>query len=66
MKFTGDYFSSVSIWIKSHDLSLEMWNKDTIRRISSTLVNLIRMDTNTTKETRLNYARILLKIDVNF
>lgn len=66
MNLTRDYFTSIPIWIRFHNMNLELWTKDAICRISLTLGKPNKMDTNTAKELRLQYACVLVEIEHGF
>lgn len=61
-KLARDYFSSIPIWVKLEDLNLHFWNRDVISRIASTIERPVKMDTTTTAENRLHYARVLVEV----
>ena len=45
---------------------MDLWTKNAISRIASTLGKPIKMDNNTANELRLQFARVLVEIDANF
>lgn len=66
MNLTRDYFSTIPIWVKFNNLSIELWTKDAICRIDSTLGTPIKMKNNTAQELRMQFARVLIEIDIDF
>lgn len=58
-RITKELFTIISIWVCFTDLKLEYWNNEGISRIASNLGN-------TAMENSLNYARVLIKVDVEF
>ncbi|XP_020675198.1 uncharacterized protein LOC110094329 [Dendrobium catenatum] len=64
-KFTPkkEEFSSVPIWVKTHDLPLACWNSEGISRIASKIGVPVAADKLTEEKSRLTYARICVLVD---
>lgn len=63
---TRDYFTSIPIWVKLQDLSLDLWTKEAFRHTTSTLGKPIRMDNNTAKDLHLHFAQVLIEIQSDY
>ncbi|XP_020695244.1 uncharacterized protein LOC110108791 [Dendrobium catenatum] len=61
---TRENFSSVSIWVKIHNLPLVCWNSEGISKRASKIGILIVVDALTAAKTRLTYARICIQVSI--
>lgn len=58
--------TSIPTWIKVHKLPLEFWTKEGFSRIGSAIGKPLRVDMDTEKRRRLDYARICVEVDAVF
>lgn len=56
--------TSVSVWVKLHGLDVKYWGAMRLRKIGSFLGKPKMADENTQKKTRINFARILVDIEI--
>lgn len=65
MKPTKVHPSKIPIWVKILDLPWELWNRECISRIASTIGRPIHVDQATAKKTKTSHARVCVEIDAN-
>lgn len=63
MKPTKEHPSKIPIWVKILDLPWELWNRECITRIASTIGRPIHVDHATAKKTKTSHARACVEID---
>lgn len=63
MKPTKEHPSKIPIWVRILDLPWELWNKECISRIASTIGRPIHLDQATAKKTKTSHARVGVEID---
>lgn len=63
IKPTKEHPSKIPIWVKILDLPWELWNKECISRIASTIGRPIHVDQATAKKTKTSHARVCIEID---
>ena len=57
--------SSITVWVKLHELPIELYETDALKQIGESLGRVLRIDANTAMEARGKYARLCIQIDVN-
>ncbi|XP_070057707.1 uncharacterized protein [Nicotiana tomentosiformis] len=62
--FNEEVLKTISLWVKFPNLPLNCWKIEMLSRMSSVLGNPIYDDECTTKEERISYVRVLVKINV--
>ncbi|XP_058183805.1 uncharacterized protein LOC131301486 isoform X2 [Rhododendron vialii] len=65
MKPVKEQPSKIPAWVKIYYLPFELWNKECLSRIASTIGRPIHVDQATAKKSKSSSARICIKIDVN-
>ncbi|CAH9076348.1 unnamed protein product [Cuscuta epithymum] len=63
--FEDEEFLKVPIWLKLPHLPMDCWSEDSVSKISSRLGMPIFTDGVTSEKTMLNYARVLVEVDVS-
>ncbi|XP_060212231.1 uncharacterized protein LOC132639853 [Lycium barbarum] len=64
MKFSRDELYSVPIWIKFPGLDFKYWSAKGLSKIGSLVGKPLMSDHNTEKKIRLNFARLLVEVDM--
>ncbi|XP_071721979.1 uncharacterized protein [Rutidosis leptorrhynchoides] len=64
MEFKLIEVTLIPIWVKLPKLPLVFWAPKLLSRVGSVLSKLLMIDQCTMKQTRLNYTRLLVKIDI--
>ena len=57
--------SSVAVWVRLNQLPIEYYNAEALLQIGRSIGNVLRIDTQTTKESRARFARLCVQIDVD-
>jgi hypothetical protein len=65
MKPVKEHPSSIPVWVKLLNLPWELWNRECISRIASTIGRPIHVDQATAKRTRTSHARVCVEIDAS-
>ena len=56
--------SSVAVWIRLNELSIEYYHAEALLQIGKAIGNVLRVDTHTTFESRGRFARLCVQVDV--
>ncbi|XP_074299826.1 uncharacterized protein LOC141630997 [Silene latifolia] len=59
-----DTITAVPVWIRLHKLPLKFWGKG-LPKISNFIGKFIKSDLATEEKTRLNFARVMIELQVN-
>lgn len=62
--FVRDILRRVPIWVKLHHLPLNCWGIDALSRIGSLVGIPICADEATSQQSRMDYARMLIEVDI--
>ncbi|XP_059310817.1 uncharacterized protein LOC132062217 [Lycium ferocissimum] len=62
--FSTEFLFVVPLWVKFPDLPISCWSCNSLSRIASAIGIPLFVDECTTKQTRISYARMLIKINV--
>ncbi|XP_060217031.1 uncharacterized protein LOC132644453 [Lycium barbarum] len=65
MEFTRDELYSVPIWIKLPGLDFKYWSAKGLSKLGSLVGKPLMVDRNTERKIRLNFARLLVKVQIN-
>ncbi|XP_016461203.1 uncharacterized protein LOC107784572 [Nicotiana tabacum] len=65
MEFTKEELYTVSIWIKLPGLDFKYWNQKGLSKIGSLVGKPLMVDQNTERKIRLNFARLLVEVDMD-
>lgn len=65
IEFTRDELYSVPIWIKLPGLDFKYWSQKGLSKIGSLIGKPLMVDSNTEKKTGLNYAKLLVEVEMN-
>ena len=57
--------SSITVWVRLHELPIELYETDALEQIGESLGRVLRIDVHTAMEARGKYARLCIQIDVN-
>ena len=57
--------TSVAIWIRFNELSIEYYNSEALLQIGKAIGNVLRVDTHTANEARGRFARLCVQVDVD-
>nr|POF05802.1 uncharacterized protein CFP56_44105 [Quercus suber] len=57
--------SLVAVWIRLHELPIELYEAEVLREIGESIGKVLRVDTHTATEARGKYARLCIQIDTN-
>ncbi|CAH9135329.1 unnamed protein product [Cuscuta epithymum] len=63
--FEDEEFLKVPIWVKFHDLPLQLWNDEAMSEVSSMVGVPITTDKITQERINNDYARVLIEVDVS-
>lgn len=64
LEFTKEELQIVPIWIKFPDLDFKYWSKVVLNKIGRLVGKPIMVDHNTEERNRLNFARILVEVEM--
>ncbi|XP_060210421.1 uncharacterized protein LOC132637331 [Lycium barbarum] len=62
--FNAEFLTAIPLWVKLPKLPVSCWSSVSLSKIASTLGILLFADECTTNQTRISYARMLIKVDV--
>ena len=57
--------SSIAVWVRLHELPIELYETDALKQIGESLGRVLRIDAHTAMEARGKYARLCIQIDVS-
>nr|POE83002.1 uncharacterized protein CFP56_42947 [Quercus suber] len=57
--------SSIAVWVWLHQLPLELYEAEVLKRIGDAIGKVLRIDAHTALEARGKYARLCLQVDIN-
>ncbi|CAH9089753.1 unnamed protein product [Cuscuta europaea] len=63
--FEDEEFLKVSIWVKFHDLPLQLWNDEAMSEVASMVGVPITTDKITQERINNDYARVLIEVDIS-
>lgn len=65
VKLDKEYFYTLPVWINLHIDNLKVWDTKALCRLASVVGRPIKLDHFMAAEDRLNYAKILVKVDIS-
>ena len=57
--------SSIAVWVRLHELPLELYEMEVLKQIGEAIGRVLRIDSHTAMEARGRYARLCIQLDVN-
>ncbi|KAL0005143.1 hypothetical protein SO802_012704 [Lithocarpus litseifolius] len=57
--------SSFAVWVRLHELPIELYETEVLKQIGESLGRVLRIDAHTAMEARGKYARLCIQIDIN-
>ena len=57
--------SSIAVWVRLHELPLELYEMEVLKQIGEAIGRVLRIDSHTAMEARGRYARLCIQVDVN-
>ena len=57
--------SSIAVWVRLHQLPLELYEAKVLKQIGDVIGKVLRIDAHTALEVRGKYARLCLQVDIN-
>ena len=57
--------SSIAVWVRLHELPIELYETDALKQIGESLGRVLRIDAHTAMEAWGKYARLCIQIDVS-
>ena len=57
--------SAIAVWIRLHQLPLELYEPEVLKQIGGSIGKVLRIDTQTAMEARGQYARLCILVDIN-
>uniref|UniRef100_A0A7N2MG54 AP2/ERF domain-containing protein n=1 Tax=Quercus lobata TaxID=97700 RepID=A0A7N2MG54_QUELO len=57
--------SSIVVWVRLHELPMELYETEVLKQIGESIGRVLRIDTHTSIEARGRYARPCIKLDIN-
>ena len=57
--------SAIAVWIRLHQLPLELYEPEVLKQIGGSIGKVLRIDTQTAIEARGQYARLCILVDIN-
>lgn len=65
MEFTREELFMVPIWIKLPGLNFKYWSPKDLRKLGNLVGKPLMVDKNTEKKVGLNFARLLVEVEVD-
>ena len=65
VRFTKEDVWKVPVWVQLRNLELKYWGERSMAKIVSSLGNLIKPDQATQNRDKLQFARVLIEMDVS-
>nr|POE91809.1 uncharacterized protein CFP56_64217 [Quercus suber] len=56
--------SSIAVWVRLHELPLELYELEVLKQIGEAIGRVLRIDSHTAMEARGRYARLCIQLDV--
>lgn len=66
VELTKERMTSVPVWVKIHGLDVKYWSATRLGKIRSLLGRPIRVDDNTQGKIGINFARILVEVEIGY
>ena len=63
-KPTSASVSSIAVWVRLHELPLELYEMEVLKQIGEAIGRVLRIDSHTAMEARGRYARLCIQLDV--
>lgn len=64
MSYEKETFDTIPVWVRFPSLAMHYWGERSLRMIASMLGKVIRIDNATLNEDRMQYARVLVEMNM--